>query len=65
MKTKDLRTSQILLQQLDFYFFLGPTPEQVIQQYHELIGFTHFPPYWALVKSFFSFENCSHLICNN
>eukprot|EP01027_Heterolobosea_sp_BB2_P018479 GEZU01026024.1.p1 GENE.GEZU01026024.1~~GEZU01026024.1.p1 ORF type:complete len:326 (+),score=53.32 GEZU01026024.1:343-1320(+) len=33
---------------LDFYFFLGPSPKDVVAQYHQVIGTPHMPPYWAL-----------------
>ncbi|CAD6192212.1 unnamed protein product [Caenorhabditis auriculariae] len=33
---------------LDIYFFPGPTPEQVTQQYLALIGKPFLPAYWAL-----------------
>jgi len=33
---------------LDFYFFLGPTPKDVIQQYQEVIGKPMMPPGWSL-----------------
>uniref|UniRef100_A0A8C3BCL9 P-type domain-containing protein n=1 Tax=Cairina moschata TaxID=8855 RepID=A0A8C3BCL9_CAIMO len=33
---------------LDFYVFLGPTPENVVQQYTEAIGRPHMPAYWSL-----------------
>ncbi|XP_012576240.1 PREDICTED: putative maltase-glucoamylase-like protein FLJ16351 [Condylura cristata] len=33
---------------LDFYVFLGNTPEQVVQEYLELIGRPFMPPYWSL-----------------
>ncbi|XP_042534803.1 sucrase-isomaltase, intestinal isoform X2 [Dipodomys spectabilis] len=33
---------------LDFYMFLGPTPEVATKQYHEVIGHPVMPPYWAM-----------------
>ncbi|XP_077017064.1 sucrase-isomaltase, intestinal isoform X1 [Tamandua tetradactyla] len=33
---------------LDFYVFLGDTPEQVVQKYQELIGLPAMPAYWSL-----------------
>ncbi|XP_066118577.1 maltase-glucoamylase isoform X2 [Saccopteryx bilineata] len=33
---------------LDFYVFLGNTPEQVVQEYLELIGRPALPAYWSL-----------------
>ncbi|XP_018611814.2 lysosomal alpha-glucosidase [Scleropages formosus] len=33
---------------LDLYVFLGPDPQDVVRQYHEVIGFPMMPPYWAL-----------------
>ncbi|XP_062463934.1 lysosomal alpha-glucosidase-like isoform X2 [Pezoporus occidentalis] len=33
---------------LDFYIFLGPDPNMVIQQYQQVIGFPAMPPFWAL-----------------
>ncbi|XP_031552826.1 maltase-glucoamylase, intestinal-like [Actinia tenebrosa] len=33
---------------LDFYVFLGPTPEAVVSQYTESIGRPFMPPYWSL-----------------
>jgi alpha-glucosidase (family GH31 glycosyl hydrolase) len=36
---------------LDFYFFLGPTPEGVVMQYHQVIGRPHMPPLVTMVTS--------------
>ncbi|CAN8004529.1 unnamed protein product [Ixodes hexagonus] len=33
---------------MDLYFFVGSTPNHVIQLYHKVIGNTFLPPFWAL-----------------
>uniref|UniRef100_A0A3B1JC91 Lysosomal alpha-glucosidase n=1 Tax=Astyanax mexicanus TaxID=7994 RepID=A0A3B1JC91_ASTMX len=33
---------------MDFYIFLGPDPQSVAQQYHQVIGYPMMPPYWSL-----------------
>ncbi|XP_006887299.1 PREDICTED: maltase-glucoamylase, intestinal-like [Elephantulus edwardii] len=33
---------------LDFYVFVGSTPEKVVQEYLELIGRPFLPPFWSL-----------------
>lgn len=33
---------------LDYYIFLGPTPNNVVMQLSEVVGKTTMPPYWSL-----------------
>ncbi|EFA78629.1 alpha-glucosidase [Heterostelium album PN500] len=33
---------------LDFFFFMGPSPVEVIQQYTQVIGTPYMPSYWSL-----------------
>uniref|UniRef100_A0A183CCT4 P-type domain-containing protein n=1 Tax=Globodera pallida TaxID=36090 RepID=A0A183CCT4_GLOPA len=39
--------------QLELFFFPGPTPEEVIRQYQQIIGTPYLPAYWA-----FGFRLC-------
>ncbi|GFO05071.1 lysosomal alpha-glucosidase protein [Plakobranchus ocellatus] len=49
---------------LDFYLFLGPTPENVIEQYTEVIGRPFMPPYWSLGFQLcrYGYNNISNLM---
>jgi alpha-glucosidase (family GH31 glycosyl hydrolase) len=42
------RCRRVLGGVLDLYVFLGPGPEQVLQQYHAVIGLPAMVPHWAL-----------------
>jgi len=48
---------------LDFFVFLGPKPEQVIEQYTWLIGRSMLPPYWSLgfQLSRWEYSNLTHM----
>eukprot|EP00163_Fabomonas_tropica_P028458 TRINITY_DN5799_c0_g1_i1.p1 TRINITY_DN5799_c0_g1~~TRINITY_DN5799_c0_g1_i1.p1 ORF type:complete len:964 (-),score=240.45 TRINITY_DN5799_c0_g1_i1:111-3002(-) len=48
-------TYRVLGGVLDFYFFVGPTPDLVVQQYTDLIGKPHLPALWTL-----GFHNCRY-----
>ena len=41
-------TFQVVGGIIDYYAFVGPNPEQVLQQYHRVIGFPGLVPYWSL-----------------
>uniref|UniRef100_A0AAX7U1H6 alpha-glucosidase n=1 Tax=Astatotilapia calliptera TaxID=8154 RepID=A0AAX7U1H6_ASTCA len=45
---------------LDFYVFMGPTPEMVVQEYTQLIGRPVLPAYWSL-----GFQLCRYGYAND
>ena len=48
---------------LDFYIFLGPTPENIVQQYTEAVGRPVMVPYWGLgfQLSRWDYDNLTHV----
>ncbi|KAK9880761.1 hypothetical protein WA026_013083 [Henosepilachna vigintioctopunctata] len=48
LRPKPSLTYRVIGGILDFYFFLGPTPADVIKQYQNVIGKPKMPPYWGL-----------------
>ncbi|CAH1268299.1 MGAM [Branchiostoma lanceolatum] len=48
---------------LDFYMFLGPSPEEVVQQYTQAIGRPFMPPYWSLGFQVcrYGYKNLQHI----
>ena len=52
---------------LDFFVFLGPKPEAVIQQYTWLVGRSMLPPYWSLgfQLSRWDYANLTHMQVTN
>ncbi|KAI8495435.1 hypothetical protein Bbelb_268900 [Branchiostoma belcheri] len=48
---------------LDFYMFLGPSPEEVVQQYTQAIGRPFMPPYWSLGFQLcrYGYKNTQHI----
>lgn len=46
--TPDALSWRVIGGQLDFYFFLGPTPLDVMEQLTSVIGRPFMAPYWSL-----------------
>ncbi|ORX80616.1 hypothetical protein BCR32DRAFT_327642 [Anaeromyces robustus] len=47
----------------DMYFFMGPTPEEVVAQYHKVIGQPALMPYWTLGwhQCRYGYKNIDHV----
>eukprot|EP00121_Abeoforma_whisleri_P011890 Awhi_evm1s10972 len=58
---KDVLSAHVLGGILDFFIFVGPSIDEVGQQYADLVGRSFFPPYWALgyQQSRYGSENVS------
>lgn len=46
--TETTLTFRFIGGKVDFYFFAGPTPADVMEQYTRLIGKPKLPPWWSL-----------------
>lgn len=48
LRPEQMITYRLLSGEIDLYFFLGPSAQQVVEQYAQLVGRPFMPPYWSL-----------------